>query len=40
MVQSLVSGVPHASYRKYSSEAAAIAAFEDARDEGLVIVIN
>jgi len=39
-VQPLVSGVPHASFRKYSSEAAATAAFEDAIAEGLVVVIN
>jgi hypothetical protein len=38
-VQSLVSGVPHASYRKYSSEAAATAAFEDAQSQGVVVVI-
>ena len=39
-VQPLVSGVPHASYRKYSSETAATAAFEDAKSEGVVVVIK
>lgn len=40
LVQSLVSGVLHASYRKYVSEAAAIAAYEEAVSEGIVVVIN
>ncbi|KAF9471163.1 hypothetical protein BDN70DRAFT_820364, partial [Pholiota conissans] len=39
-VQALVSGVPHASYRKYPSEEAAREAFEDAMSQGLVVIIN
>ncbi|KAJ3497296.1 hypothetical protein NLJ89_g10365 [Agrocybe chaxingu] len=39
-VQPLVSGVPHASYKKYSSQEAATQAFNEAMEAGLVVVIN
>ncbi|CAA7270805.1 unnamed protein product [Cyclocybe aegerita] len=39
-VQPLISGVPHTSYRKYASQAAATEAFNEAMEAGLVIVIN
>jgi hypothetical protein len=38
-VQPLVSGVAHACYKKYSSQAAAIDAFKEALAAGTVVVV-